>query len=69
MYRLILMLLVFVFFGESQAQTWRGRADNAPDVGSPAPDFSLTKLKSSTQIKLSDYQGKKPVVLVFGSYT
>ena len=33
-------------------------------VGSPAPDFSLENMDSK-QIALSDYRGKKSVVLVF----
>ncbi len=39
-------------------------------VGDPAPDFSLTKLDKSSQIKLSSLTAQgQPVVLVFGSYT
>jgi hypothetical protein len=39
-------------------------------VGDPAPDFSLTMLDKSTQIKLSAFTAQQqPVVLVFGSYT
>ncbi len=36
-----------------------------PTVGSTAPDFSLPRVGSSNEIKLSDYQGKQPVVLAF----
>jgi hypothetical protein len=39
-------------------------------VGSPAPDFSLTKLDKTAQIQLSSLSAQqRPVVLVFGSYT
>ena len=39
-------------------------------VGSSAPDFSLTKLDKSSQIQLSALTAQRqPVVLVFGSYT
>jgi hypothetical protein len=39
-------------------------------VGSPAPDFLLTKLDKTAQIKLSSLSAQqRPVVLVFGSYT
>lgn len=69
MYKFILILLWCVFLIENQAQSWRGRRDNPPAVGEKAPDFSLTKLNSTTKIRLSDYQGKQPVVLIFGSYT
>ncbi len=38
-------------------------------VGDKAPDFTLKALGSGEQFKLSDNFGKKPTVLVFGSYT
>ena len=37
--------------------------------GEAAPDFSLAKLDKSETVRLSSFQGKEPVVLVFGSYT
>jgi hypothetical protein len=37
--------------------------------GDPAPDFSLPLADGKKEIKLSSFQGKKPVVLIFGSYT
>ncbi|GEM_PF-1878793 len=37
--------------------------------GDPAPDFALKKLGSQERIRLSSFKGKKPVALVFGSYT
>lgn len=48
-------------------------------AGDPAPDFALKRLLSDSEkekgakppkpVRLSDLKGKKPVVLVFGSYT
>lgn len=39
-------------------------------IGDPAPDFSLAKLDHSEQVRLSSFTAqKRPVVLVFGSYT
>ena len=39
-------------------------------VGDSAPDFSLMKLDKSAQIQLSTLTAqRRPVVLVFGSYT
>jgi|SRR5262245_8020166 len=38
-------------------------------VGDQAPDFSLPLVHGEGDIHLADYQGKKPVVLVFASYT
>ena len=41
----------------------------APKKGDLAPDFTLSDLTGSETVTLSDFRGKKPVVLVFGSYT
>jgi len=39
-------------------------------VGDPAPDFTLTKLDKSAHVQLSALTAqRRPVVLVFGSYT
>jgi hypothetical protein len=38
-------------------------------VGDAAPDFTLPKLDGEGKVTLSSFRGKKPVVLVFGSYT
>ena len=47
----------------------RTRGAGGPDVGQEAPDFTLRTLGGEGTVKLSDLRGKKPVVLVFGSYT
>lgn len=41
---------------------------SGPQAGEPAPDFSAESLDGET-LRLSDYQGEKNVVLVFGSAT
>ena len=41
----------------------------APDVGSHAPDFDLPRLGSTERVRLSSFRGRKPVALIFGSYT
>jgi len=41
----------------------------APSVGTDAPDFILQRHGSAERIQLSSFQGKKPVALIFGSYT
>lgn len=42
----------------------------APKVGEQAPDFNLPLLANREQtVRLSDFRGRKPVVLIFGSYT
>ncbi len=38
-------------------------------VGDAAPGFDLEAVDHTHRVKLSDYRDKKPVVLVFGSYT
>ena len=38
-------------------------------VGDPAPDFELPLLKADGRVRLAAWRGKKPVALVFGSYT
>jgi len=49
---------------------WMRARAGTLQVGSPAPDFALTKLDKTAQIQLSALIAEqKPVVLVFGSYT
>jgi hypothetical protein len=38
-------------------------------VGDQAPDFSLMTPDKSARVDLASFRGRKPVVLVFGSYT
>jgi cytochrome oxidase Cu insertion factor (SCO1/SenC/PrrC family) len=50
------------------------KADDRPQegklkVGDVAPDFTLKTQDGKGEVKLSAFRGKKPVVLVFGSYT
>ena len=47
----------------------RERARNLPKVGEPAPDFMLKTPDGKRSVQLSSFRGKRPVVLVFGSYT
>jgi len=41
----------------------------APRAGAMAPDFTLYDNKGEASVTLSDFRGKKPVALVFGSFT
>jgi peroxiredoxin len=41
----------------------------APRAGDMAPDFTLSDSSGKETVTLSDFQGKKPVALVFGSFT
>ena len=42
---------------------------HAPRAGDLAPDFTLTDSRGEKTITLSGFRGKKPVALVFGSFT
>ena len=42
---------------------------SAPKAGDLAPDFTLYDISGTQPITLSDFRGKKPVALVFGSFT
>ncbi|HLW66498.1 MAG TPA: hypothetical protein VKS79_14385 [Gemmataceae bacterium] len=46
-----------------------GSACEGPKVGDKAPDFTLKTSDKLKTITLSQFFGKKPVVLVFGSFT
>lgn len=46
-----------------------GWLTSGPQVGDVAPDFTLPKHDGTANVKLSDSFGKRPVVLVFGSFT
>jgi len=43
--------------------------DGAPKVGNDAPLFTLKTLNGERAVDLSKFKGKKPVCLIFGSYT
>jgi hypothetical protein len=49
---------------------WQQSNDpRSPKVGEMAPDFALQDPSGEEQVRLSDFRGKRPVALVFGSYT
>ncbi len=73
---LVAMLVVLVSSEQVQAQRrpFGRRFQDTLKVGDKAPDFTLKKLDSKKggkgeTVTLSSFQGKKPVVLFFGSYT
>lgn len=45
------------------------RDDMGPKEGEQPPDFFLKKRGSQERVRLSSFRGRKPVALVFGSYT
>ena len=46
-----------------------GRDGMGPKVGQPAVDFDLKMMGSQERVRLSSFKGKRPVPLIFGSYT
>ena len=55
--------------GRSGRNNRESRRDDAPSVGTEAPQFTLKRMESDDTVELASFRGKKPVVLVFGSYT
>ena len=41
----------------------------APKPGDVAPDFELRDVNGENPVRLSDFWGRKPVALIFGSFT
>jgi peroxiredoxin len=39
------------------------------DAGKPAPDFTLPDNSDGHEVSLADFHGKRPVVLMFGSFS
>ena len=53
-----------------EATAWQDHYDPlAPKLGSIAPDFELRDISGNDAVRLSDFQDKCPVALVFGSFT
>ncbi len=74
--KLLSFLLIFVSLAAAQAPRRSGapplraqQRQGALKPGDAAPDFSLKIRGGEQTIRLSSFRGKKPVALVFGSYT
>ena len=51
-------------------KAWQRKYEaNAPKSGDLAPDFELLDVDGEHRVRLSDFRGRKPVALVFGSFT
>ncbi len=57
------MLLKGLFQGEI------GSSGEGPAIGELAPDFQLKTHDGALAVRLADFRGHKPVVLIFGSFT
>lgn len=48
---------------------WNAARSGSLDRGAMAPDFELARVDGGETVRLSDFRGERPVVLIFGSYT
>jgi hypothetical protein len=48
---------------------WSSARAGTLHPGDMAPDFHLRTLDRSREVSLASFRGRKPVVLIFGSYT
>jgi hypothetical protein len=62
--------LKFIVPFRSKLLKWQVESNRlSPKAGDPAPDFTLFDTSGAESVTLSDFIGKKPVALIFGSYT
>ncbi len=54
---------------EAIADAVQAKADPGPAINADAPDFSLPDAKTGKPVRLAEYRGKRPVALIFGSYS
>lgn len=58
------------YWDYKEVQGWQKENNpHAPKVGDLAPDFVLTDVQGEDTVRLSDFRGSRPVVLLFGSFT
>ena len=58
------------FKNHNEGQAWQDlHEQHAPKMGDQAPDFELSDANGQHAVRLSDFIDKKPVALVFGSFT
>jgi hypothetical protein len=63
-------LLVHATEWRNEEIAWQQSLDpKSPKIGDLAPDFELQDPEGRAVVRLSDFRGKRPVALVFGSYT
>lgn len=60
---------VATFFVAPFETMWVSARAGQLKVGHAAPDFRLKTLDKTSEVALSSFRGKSPVVLIFGSYT
>lgn len=59
-----------IYWRNKEVSGWQQENNpNVPKSGELAPDFELTDVTGTKTMRLSDFRGKRPVVLLFGSFT
>lgn len=59
-----------IYWRHVEVTVWQNEHNpHVPKVGEIAPDFELSDYTGTKTARLSDFRGKKPVVLLFGSFT
>jgi hypothetical protein len=64
-----LVVLIVTGYATSADLQQRSRNRNPLKVGQDAPKFEIKELKTEKKFKLASNIGKRPTVLIFGSYT
>jgi peroxiredoxin len=62
-------LKFIITFRTKKMKSQRELNAQAPKAGDLAPDFTLSDISGEETVTLSDFRGKKPVALIFGSFT
>lgn len=59
-----------IYWRNKEVSEWQKENNpNVPKAGELAPDFELTNVSGTQTKRLSEFRGKRPVVLLFGSFT
>ena len=58
-----------LFLNEKRGLQGDFRRVDTVHVGEMAPDFKLKTMDGKHTVRLGQFRGKRPVVLIFGSYT
>ena len=66
---MVVLLALVLAAGETFAQQRPGRREGGLKIGDTTPTFKLKSLDGNAETDLEKFRGKKPVFLVFGSYT
>lgn len=65
----VVMMALCAVTTAQQRRAGDSRREGNLKIGDPAPDFDLKRLHEKGRVTLSSFKGKRPVVLIFGSYT